>query len=158
MKINKKGFTLVELLAVIALLALLTGIAVPNIISTINNNKRQTFLVDAKRMISKAQNLLSSNKTDRDNIKTSTSNYQIVYNFSRLNSKGEFATDSDGSSYSNTSYVKITYSPTTKKYSYCICVIGSKRRIGNATSSCNYTTNDCILSENLSGIDVVKDK
>ena len=40
---NKKGFTLVELLAVIALLALLTGIAVPNVISTINNNKKNRY-------------------------------------------------------------------------------------------------------------------
>ena len=43
MKKNKKGFTLVELLAVIALLALLMGIAVPNIISTINNSKEMIF-------------------------------------------------------------------------------------------------------------------
>ena len=64
MKKNKKGFTLVELLAVIALLALLMGIAVPNIISTINNSKRNDFLSDTKRMVAKAEYLISSNGTE----------------------------------------------------------------------------------------------
>ena len=45
---NKKGFTLVELLAVIAILAILVIIAVPNIISMYNNSKKQVFLNEAQ--------------------------------------------------------------------------------------------------------------
>ena len=47
MKLNRKGFTLVEVLAVIVIIALLGGIAIPNILSTINNSKN----VSEKSMI-----------------------------------------------------------------------------------------------------------
>ena len=38
-KINNKGFTLIEVLAVIILIAIIGGIAIPNIMSTINTGK-----------------------------------------------------------------------------------------------------------------------
>ena len=45
---NKKGFTLVELLAVIAILAILVIIALPNVLSMFNKAKKDTFLTEAK--------------------------------------------------------------------------------------------------------------
>ena len=45
---NKKGFTLVELLAVIAILALIVIIALPNVFSMFNEAKKDTFLTEAK--------------------------------------------------------------------------------------------------------------
>ena len=45
---NKKGFTLVELLAVIAILAILVIIALPNVLSMFNSAKKDTFLTEAK--------------------------------------------------------------------------------------------------------------
>lgn len=142
---NKKGFTLVELLAVIALLALLTGLAVPNIISTINNNKRNTFLMDAERMVTKAKYLISINKVDRKNVLAGNNK---IYNLNDLNEKGEFETDADGGSYESVSVI-VSYDNTNKVYKYCIQVVGSKRVIGKTS---------CIDSESLTGIDVVKDK
>ncbi len=53
--LNKKGFTLIELLAVIVILGVIMTIAVPNIISTLDKNKKETFLEDAKQMISSAE-------------------------------------------------------------------------------------------------------
>ena len=41
---NKNGFTLVELLAVIAILAILVIIALPNVIKMFNNAKKSSFL------------------------------------------------------------------------------------------------------------------
>ncbi|UKI58404.1 MAG: prepilin-type N-terminal cleavage/methylation domain-containing protein [Clostridium sp.] len=38
---NKKGFTLVELLAVIAILAILVLVAVPNVLGMFNNAKKR---------------------------------------------------------------------------------------------------------------------
>lgn len=52
---NNKGFTLVELLATISILALLMIVAIPNVISTIDKNKQSTYVEDAKRMITLAE-------------------------------------------------------------------------------------------------------
>lgn len=139
---NKKGFTLVELLAVIALLAILMGIAVPNIMSTINNKKRDTFLMDAERMVAKAKYLISVNKYDRNKVNNGET---ITYSFSQLNEKKEFDQDADGGEYNNSTYVKVSL--VNNNYRYCVYIIGSKRNIKD--------NDDCISSDRLTGIDVV---
>ena len=49
---KKRGFTLVELLAVIAILAILVIIALPNVIKLYNNAKKNSFLTEAKTVYS----------------------------------------------------------------------------------------------------------
>ncbi len=49
---NKKGFTLVELLAVIAILAILVIIALPNVLKMFNDSKKNSFLTEAKTIYS----------------------------------------------------------------------------------------------------------
>lgn len=60
---NKKGFTLIELLATISILALLMMVAVPNVMSTIDKNKQNTYVEDAKRMITLAEYEVRSNSS-----------------------------------------------------------------------------------------------
>ena len=163
---NKKGFTLVELLAVITLLAILMGIAVPNIVSTVNNSKRNEFLSDAKRMVSKAEYLLSLDKSARTALLKDPSTPKR-YEFKRnsgeyLNKQNEFESDVDGGEYDSGSYVKITRSGSSPNYTfkYCICLVGSKRKIGAAgVDTCNSSVaSTCVDSTALTGIDIVKDK
>jgi len=45
---NKKGFTLVELLAVIAILAILVIIAIPNVMKMFNDAKKSSFETEIK--------------------------------------------------------------------------------------------------------------
>ena len=56
---NKKGFTLVELLAVIAILAILVIIALPNVINMYNSAQKQTFLTEAKKVYSESKKNIS---------------------------------------------------------------------------------------------------
>lgn len=61
-KRNKKGFTLVELLAVIVVLGIVISIAVPTAINLINNSKKKAFVYDAKAYIDAARyTVLSEN-------------------------------------------------------------------------------------------------
>lgn len=52
---NKKGFTLVELLAVLIILSLILFIVAPNVLNMMERSKKQKFLADAKEMISLAK-------------------------------------------------------------------------------------------------------
>ena len=52
---NKKGFTLVELLAVIVILAIILVIAVPQILNTINSARLGAFRSTAKLLLSQAE-------------------------------------------------------------------------------------------------------
>ena len=51
---DRKGFTLVELLAVVVIMAIIALIATPNIISLLERSKRSDFVSDAKEFASKA--------------------------------------------------------------------------------------------------------
>lgn len=57
---NKKGFTLVELLAVVVILSILMAVAVPNIISTLDRNKKETYIGDAKKFIALSKNQMGN--------------------------------------------------------------------------------------------------
>ena len=52
---NRKGFTLVELLVMLVVLSVLIGIAVPNITGILRDNKNSMTLNDANRMLDSAR-------------------------------------------------------------------------------------------------------
>ena len=58
---NKKGFTLVELLAVIAILAILVIIAIPNVINMYTKAQKEAFLTETKKVYSEAEKKYISN-------------------------------------------------------------------------------------------------
>ena len=83
---NKKGFTLVELLAVIAILALLVIIALPNVLSMFNNAKKDLFLTEAKNVFKE-----SASKYISDNMHNS--NEENIYCKSETDSKNPLDMD-----------------------------------------------------------------
>lgn len=83
---NKKGFTLVELLAVIAILALLVLIAVPNVLGMFNKAKKDTFLTEAKSIFKE-----SASKYISDNMHNS--NEGNIYCKSETDSKNPLDMD-----------------------------------------------------------------
>ena len=54
LKMNEKGFTLVELLAVIAILAILVVIAMPNVLGMYNDARKNTFATEAQNILKQA--------------------------------------------------------------------------------------------------------
>ena len=54
-KLNKKGFTLVELLAVIAILAILMVIAIPGVLTLFNNAKDNAFRTELQSIVKAAK-------------------------------------------------------------------------------------------------------
>lgn len=59
---NSKGFTLVELLAAVVILGILTAFAVPSIMKVITNNRDKTYREDAKKMVTLAESRIRSGK------------------------------------------------------------------------------------------------
>ena len=59
---NKKGFTLVELLAVIAILAILVIMAVPNVINLFNEAKASTFVSQAQSLYKSVEEQVVANQ------------------------------------------------------------------------------------------------
>ena len=64
---NKKGFTLIELLGVIVILSIIMLIAIPNITSVLEKNKKETYLADAKKLITQAEYEIRNGDIDKPN-------------------------------------------------------------------------------------------
>ncbi|MBQ8131639.1 MAG: prepilin-type N-terminal cleavage/methylation domain-containing protein [Bacilli bacterium] len=63
---NKKGFTLVELLASLVILGLLTAVAAPNIIGILSSTKTETYVTDANKLRTLAEyKIRSGNSIER---------------------------------------------------------------------------------------------
>lgn len=60
---SNKGFTLIELVATITILSIIMMIAVPNVVSILNKNKAQTYVNDARKLVTLAKYLFESDAT-----------------------------------------------------------------------------------------------
>ena len=92
---DKKGFTLVELLAVIAILAILVIIALPNVLKMFNDAKKNSFLTEAKTL---AQDVSSKyiSESMKGNKLSVISNKQNSLDLSGRDLEYSFELDSEG--------------------------------------------------------------
>lgn len=59
---NKKGFTLIEVIVVIVLIALIAVITVPNVINMANKGQKKEIIVDAESIINDAKHKINLQK------------------------------------------------------------------------------------------------
>ncbi len=99
MKLNKNGFTLVELLAVIVILATIIMIAAPNVSTYLENSRKKAFVLNAKQVVESVSNdaLINGGKTA----------YNIEDINKLLDTKHRLVTSPYGQNYSEGSYVKV---------------------------------------------------
>ena len=123
--INKKGFTLIELIATITVLGIIMLVAVPNITSMIDKSKRSAYINDAKKLVTLAKykfETSSNPKPDPTNC--------YIYTLNALD-QTELNDPPNGGSYvMEYSYVKIGYDYYAKKYTYKVQLV-EKYKAGN---------------------------
>ena len=96
---NKKGFTLVELLAVIAILAILVILAIPNVISMVEKSRKSLAETSAKSLISTAKNYyIKSEMNGKNAEEIDLTDPDFEYTGERV-TKGKLTMNKDGSSY-----------------------------------------------------------
>lgn len=78
---NRKGFTLIEILAVIIILGVIMTIAVPNVLSMVDRNKKDTVIEHAKMMATQAEYTIRKDTS----IEYPTDNNAIILTLEYLN-------------------------------------------------------------------------
>ena len=126
---NKKGFTLVELLAVIAILAILVIIALPNVLKMYNDSKKNAFMTEAQNLAKEVSSkyISESMKGNKVSVISNKQNpldmtgRELEYNF-ELDSQGKIKNMivSNGTYCisTNKDYTKITRDDISDKCSY----------------------------------------
>ncbi len=103
---------MIELLATILILALLMLVAVPNVMSTIDKNKQDTYIEDAKRMLTLAEYEIRSNTS----IELPTNGNCIVIKLNALDTSSLDEAPEGGTYDFNNSYVAIARSGSSYLY------------------------------------------
>ena len=159
---NKRGFTLVELLTVIAIIALISLIAIPNIIGLSTGIRKDQMLDDAKKLISMAKYKVSKSYEIRNLKKNGdgcTSGVNCIFTFAVLNTEGDIKKDPDGGEYDPTAST-VKYEIIDKTAKYCVYLVGSIRKVCAVEETCQ--DGDacpclCVYEDNLYSQNNVKD-
>lgn len=118
---NKKGFTLIELIGTITILAIIMAIAIPNVISITRKNKNQTYINDARKMVTLAKYEFESNANiTRPN---GTPSGCVVIQLKNLDQSELQKGPESGTYDGDESFVKIIYDTTKKTYAYSVQII-----------------------------------
>lgn len=152
LKLNNKGFTLVELLATMVILAAIMAIAVPNIIGILNNNRADTYVEDAKKLLSLAEYKVRANPNLRPSSVGSCTKLTLKYL-----DNSEFKSAPNNGSYDNLkSFVvveRLADEAGKKQYEYYVTIVenlkdGSTRGISYQSYTNLYNNEPSELVEN----------
>lgn len=95
MKKNSKGFTMVEIIAVVAILGILIMVTMPRLLSLVTSSKDEIYVQDAKKLIAQARYVMGKNSNEIE--KPMAGNY-IVLSLNYLGSTN-FSSPPNGGSY-----------------------------------------------------------
>lgn len=110
---NEKGFTLVELLAVMVILGILMAVAIPNVTGILYKNRSVTYISDAKKMASAADYKFRGSS---GNIVKPANNQCIIMTLSYVDNSEFESPPNDGSYMKTASYVIIKNEGGTYKF------------------------------------------
>ena len=145
---DKKGFTLIELIAVVVIMAIIAMIATPNIINMIDSGNKGKYISDAKIFISKANTMYKQEK----HANKFSSDGKLKLN----NIEKPLTTDPYGFKYVlEDSYVRIDTSDGIKKI-YIYLISCKADEAGELTTECHSIENNGqpVLSSSLTEDDV----
>ncbi len=114
MKLNNKGFTLVELLAVLVILVTLLLIAIPSITSTISRNQDKELQARKDLIVSEMEAYATSHKNSTKNFREGTCAYTTEQMQNNNMISKENLVDSEGNLISGCVY----YHQTNKEYTF----------------------------------------
>lgn len=138
---NNKGFTFIELLAVIVILGLIMLIAIPNTISMIDRNRATNYIENAKTFISLAQNKVQIDKSLELPVKKADSDTVLIVTLGYLNTN-DLVEDPYGGEYNKVrSFVAVTYEDNEYKYYVHLisCADGNCDCEDDGVTNCDFT-------------------
>ena len=140
---SRKGFTLIELLVTIFILSLIMLVAVPNVMNIVDKNKKETYVNDAKKMITLAEYKLKSDSS----IALPNEGSCIIVLMKALD-LSEFSKGVEGGEYdTNNSYVVIARD--NNKYIYMATII---EKYGERGRDINLSSRDDLNKEGASNL------
>ena len=115
---NNKGFTLVEVLAMLVVLGIIIGVTVPNITGILNNQKTNLIAEDGIKMIENAKNeFIVSEK-----VKYPEDGKCVIFTLDRLDKNSDIENGIENGKYNKTKSF-VTVKRVAKSYQYSVRLI-----------------------------------
>ena len=115
---NNKGFTLVEILAMLVVLGILMAVAIPNITGIMRNNRLNGYKGDAKQMVEKTNIMVSKTKS----IKKPEIGECLIFTLDYLNTNDDLTAGPNGGLYDQEESF-VVYTRQGQKYNYYVRLI-----------------------------------